>query len=227
MKKMSRLAVLVLSFILFSCSGPKMEAEYAMPEFKEETSAEFTILSEELFGINGIADLFVIGDYVVVGAYIIYNDAITSVSPDGRKMVIGTRWGGIMEIYSLKDSIRLETTRYFIEPDFIAHQGWGEMTENSRFGFIDIDVTDNLVYTVIDGETYPLRSKGDYSEDRKKHGNNISIFDWNGHPVRRIMTDYAIRKFAVDREAHMAYAVVVDSLKRPYLGRIDIGADEK
>ena len=338
-----------------------MEAEYAMPEFKEETSAEFTILSEELFGINGIADLFVIGDYVVVGAYnvennsvlhvfdkngtglchavqrgrgprevlsllnlwsdrekgtvgivdlqqnkevsveigkliadgpvsitdkrmqlpswfresipvpstgrkvifriispqkdtgafnritvedaagnvvgysrsypipdrdkcfIIYNEAMTSVSPDGEKMAVGTLWGGILEIYSLRDGLELQRTGYFIEPDFIAHSGYGEMTENTRFGFIDIDVTDDLIYTVIDGETYPLRSQGDFSKDEKQHGNNISIFDWNGQPVRKIMTDYEIKKLCVDEESQVAYTVVVDSLKRPFLGRINIG----
>ena len=82
---------------------------------------------------------------------------MTSVSPDGEKMAVGTLWGGILEIYSLRDGLELQRTGYFIEPDFIAHSGYGEMTENTRFGFIDIDVTDDLIYTVIDGETYPLR----------------------------------------------------------------------
>ena len=353
--------LIALAAFLSSCCSPSSEDRYALPEFDNVSDSKVEIISEELFGINRVSDIFVMEDHVVVGAYnaedntvlqvfdregaelchavqygrgpkevlsmlnlwsdkgkgvvgivdqnqnkevyvdidrlleegpvsiteegvtlpswfqemrpvpatgrkvvirnispikdtagfyritvedstgsitgrsrsyplpdrdkcfIIYNEAMTSVSPDGEKMAVGTLWGGILEIYSLRDGIELKDVEYFIEPDFIAHSGYGEMTENTRFGFIDIDVTDDLIYTVIDGETYPLRSQGDFSKDEKQHGNNISIFDWNGQPVRKIMTDYEIKKLCVDEESQVAYTVVVDSLKRPFLGRINIG----
>lgn len=155
--------------------------------------------------------------------FIIYGDDMVSVSPDGERMAIGTSWGCVLELYSIKDNLQLENVEYLIKPDFIAHNGYGEMTENTRFGFIDIDVTDDLIYTVIDSETYPLKSRGDFSKDEKRHGDNISIFGWDGRPVRKIKTDYEIKKLCVDEESGLVYAVVVDSLKRPFLGRINIG----
>ena len=52
--------------------------------------------------------------------------------------------------------------------------------------------------------------------------NNISVFDWTGTPVKKINTDYEIERFCIDENDEIVYAVVTDSLGRPFLGKFHI-----
>ncbi len=156
--------------------------------------------------------------------YIMYNESIVSISPNGRNLAIGTLWGGILEIYSLEEGLELKNVKYFIKPDFIAHSGYGEPNEKTQYGFRDIDASNEYIYSVINGEVYSELYSLYTGVERtaKLICNNISVFDWTGTPVKKINTDYEIERFCIDENDEIVYAVVTDSLGRPFLGKFHI-----
>ena len=60
---------MALTVILYIGCNSKTETEYAMPNFKEVSSAEVTVLSEELFGLSNILDVFSYRSHIIVIAY--------------------------------------------------------------------------------------------------------------------------------------------------------------
>ena len=156
--------------------------------------------------------------------YIMYNESIVSISPNGRNLAIGTLWGGILEIYSLEEGLELKNVKYFIKPDFIVHSGYGEPNEKTQYGFRDIDASNEYIYSVINGEVYSelYSLYTGVGRTAKLICNNISVFDWTGTPVKKINTDYEIERFCIDENDEMVYAVVTDSLGRPFLGKFHI-----
>lgn len=156
--------------------------------------------------------------------FIIYGDDIVSISPDGEKMSIGTSWGCVLELYSIKNNIQLENIEYLIEPDFIAHNGYGEMTDNTRFGFSDLYTSDSVVYSVLSNKAFSAKKSESRAHNTEEPAiyNNICIFDWEGNPIKKISMDFQIRKLCVDEDLNIGYAVVADSLGRPFLGKFHI-----
>ena len=149
---------------------------------------------------------------------------MVSVSPDGERMAIGTSWGCVLELYSIKNNIQLENIEYLIEPDFIAHNGYGEMTDNTRFGFSDLYTSDSFIYSVLSNKAFSAKKSESRAHNTEKYTiyNNICIFDWEGNPIKKISMDFQIRKLCVDEDLNIGYAVVADSLGRPFLGKFHI-----
>lgn len=52
--------------------------------------------------------------------------------------------------------------------------------------------------------------------------NKIDIFDWNGKPLRRIVTDYRIDHMCVDSEERNIYAILRDPEDSYYIGRVSL-----
>lgn len=156
--------------------------------------------------------------------FIIYGDDMVSVSPDGERMAIGTSWGCVLELYSIKDNLQLENVEYLIKPDFIAHNGYGEMTENTRFGFSDLYTSDSFIYSVLSNKAFSAKKSESRAHNTEKYTiyNNICIFDWESNPIKKISTDFQVRKLCVDEDLNIGYAVVADSLGRPFLGKFHI-----
>ena len=156
--------------------------------------------------------------------FIIYGDDMVSVSPDGERMAIGTSWGCVLELYSIKDNLQLENVEYLIKPDFIAHNGYGEMTENTRFGFSDLYTSDSFIYSVLSNKAFSAKKSESRAHNTEKYTiyNNICIFDWESNPIKKISTDFQVRKLCVDEDLNIGYAVVADSFGRPFLGKFHI-----
>lgn len=129
------------------------------------------------------------------------NTGMLTVSPDRTKMACGASWGAILEIFDIRDSIRLTTTRYILPPI-------GERVRNELhpiegqtiFGFGDLYATEQYIYTIYRGIVYGSSHKV----------SRIAVFDWKGNCVKLYNTEYRLYNLCVDEEVHKIYAVGVD-----------------
>ena len=141
-----------------------------------------------------------------------------AVSPDGRRLAVGTLTGGILETFSLERGIEPLATRYLVEP----HVNTGEafaFDEREVNCFVDLFATRDRIYAPYDGE---LRVKEFFEtpvERRPLQFHRIAVFDWDGHALERITTDWNIRAMCVGADGTI-YAALYDKLSRVFLGRI-------
>lgn len=161
-------------------------------------------------------DMFPIEDRDV--RFNVYNESRVSVSPDQTKLAIGTIWGGILETYSLDEGIRHLSTGYFTKPDIIAGNAPG-FTDETILGFADIYATNDLIYTSYDGIQKAKGLMDIPSEKRPLQYNRIAIFDWHGHGLEEIVTDYNVLNLCVDTDGTI-YAAIYDNDGRFHIGKI-------
>lgn len=132
---------------------------------------------------------------------------LAAVSPDGTKLVLSSTLGGIIEMYDLP-GLTARKISSFVTPEFDPLPGSYSYNEKSVAGFRDLFATDNRVYAAYDGKTM-LKSYYDQpSEERAPAYNRIVIFNWNGKPLRQIVTDMTIVRLCVDEDESNIYAVV-------------------
>lgn len=115
--------------------------------------------------------------------------SLGSVSPDGTKYVCGTLYGGIIEIFHIKDnnSINLAESKYFYKPLFQINNGTINLSENTIFGFRHIYATNDYFYATLFGISNPTSLP-----------NKIYKFDWQGNPIASYEFSYPIGSFVVD-----------------------------
>ena len=106
--------------------------------------------------------------------YFMYNNSCADISPDGKHLAIGLRLGCILETFELGTEIRRTGLKYHIKPEVTISKN-GNSTDinydNTIWGFGDIELSDNYIYTSYDGK-----------KENKMH-NNIAVFDLTGEPV--------------------------------------------
>lgn len=141
-----------------------------------------------------------------------------ALSPDKRKLAIGTSVGAILETYAVKsNSIRQEAVRFFYEPDIDVSPGGYDYNERTILGFNDIFTTADRLYTTFDGEVNPYWNDGD-----RRTYTKIAVFDWEGNPIELIHTDYSIDKIAYSEAENTIYAAVNDPDGIMYLAKMKL-----
>ena len=75
-------------------------------------------------------------------------------------------------------------------------------TGDTERGVIRIATTDEYIYLLYNPNIDNLHSKN------KKEVNEIWIFDWNGNPIKKLIPDYTILSFCVDRLNKTIYSIV-------------------
>jgi hypothetical protein len=123
-------------------------------------------------------------------------DFYPALSPDYTKFAIGTSRGWILEYFDISDGIERTSTYYYYEP-FWEENKTRIDTEKSGYGFMSMTADDKYIYS-------------GSGEPGLKKINSITIFDWEGSPVKVLKTeDYAsFYPIAVDRETGHVYAYV-------------------
>lgn len=135
-----------------------------------------------------------------------------TVSPDGTKLADGSSFGAILETFDLRDSIRLRSRAYFIEPDF-PHDEVGRITAFDRltFGFGAMASSDDRIYAVYNG-----------TSDAKAMC-HVAVFDWEGRLERLYKTQGRVAALCVDPDsANLLYAAVEDEAGEFRLVRFDL-----
>lgn len=85
----------------------------------------------------------------------VFITASVSVSPDKRKMAVGTLFGGILEFFQLSDDINISSTRYFYSPEVNFSGGSLLPTDQTVYGFSALCATDALLYSVLIADKDP------------------------------------------------------------------------
>ena len=152
-----------------------------------------------------------------------FHDISYAMSPAKDRIATGTMWGGVLEIFTIEDGIRKTYSGYYVEPTLGLSEGgfispWPN--ENTILGFNDIFATSSRLYTVFDGKTGFLQLLEKSPSERELIYTGVSIFDWDGHALKRINTDYRIDRLYADESEGVLYALIRDQQMRSYLGRI-------
>ena len=155
--------------------------------------------------------------------FFVFHDISFAMSPGKDRFVTGTSWGGILEVFSIGDGIRKTYSGYYVEPTLdLSPEGFISPwpNENTILGFNDIFATSSRLYTVFDGKTGFLQLLEKSPSERELIYTGVSIFDWDGHALKRINTDYRIDRLYADESEGVLYALIRDQQMRSYLGRI-------
>jgi len=121
--------------------------------------------------------------------------AVFKKCPSKSKFVLANRYSDLIEIYDLRDStsIRLKTHGNY-QPEYVIENANGRsrmaQTDKMRFGYIDVAVTDKIIYTLFSGRVRTQHKKGNY-------GNIVILYDWEGNYI----SSYTIEEDSISIEA--------------------------
>lgn len=107
-----------------------------------------------------------------------------ALSPDGKRMAVGTIYGGILEIFSIGESIQRPVVQRFFEPHVKVVNGNLQSEENNIFGFSDIQASEEGICAVMIGDTDPNKF------------DTICAFDWEGRAEKKYHADCLVFKLA-------------------------------
>lgn len=140
-------------------------------------------------------------DISVHERYHMYNNSIAALSDDSKTVAIGTSCGAILEIFSIQSNkIKAEYTGKF-SPVLMLDDNIGIDTDNTNYGFADIDVVNGNIITAFHG-TKAIETEIIF--------NDIAIWDLNGSPLKKIEIKYKIHRLVYDDKDEMLYLVVSD-----------------
>ena len=129
-----------------------------------------------------------------------YGDEI-HVKPDGSKLVFGSYIGGILEIFDLKhlpDSIPLIKRHSYYMPIYEKDKiGNVYLTEGTIYGFENIYVTDQAIYTLIYEPYNPSII----------FPNKLIIYDWEGNWIKTYTLDCMVHALCIDEKSQTIYAM--------------------
>jgi hypothetical protein len=116
--------------------------------------------------------------------YTIHNESyqgVVKVKPDTKKVVVATRYSDLIEIYDLEkaSSKRIKThSDYSPIYEVMVVDGYTRLGQDGtmRFGYLDIAVDDEFIYTIYSGRTR--------AEGKANYGDTIIIFDWKGKYIK-------------------------------------------
>lgn len=124
---------------------------------------------------------------------------------DGSMLALATYTAGMIDVYSIKyDSIISNWSYHEFLPEHLYIIEMGEtfraaITNETRYGYADIESTDRFVYTLFSGRK--VKEK-DYS-----FGSIIRIFDWNGSMGLELHSDINLRRITVSEDNQFIYAI--------------------
>lgn len=136
--------------------------------------------------------------------------SFTDYNPKNGIYAMATQLGETLEIYNLKTQTHNVIYGPGGEPQFIAKGGEGFPTGIK--GFVDIQVTDDYIYTVFDGMSWKERDKFyERGMAAPKGGHFLYVFDLEGNPVRKYTLDKNILGIHIDEKTNIGIATCAES----------------
>ncbi len=125
-----------------------------------------------------------------------YGPSYFKVNKKNEKAAFGTYKGGLFQIFDLSklpQKIVTDTTLLLCVP----FEGTYDQRE-IRFGFEDIFVTDKYIYTLYNGKN---------SVENNYFAKDILIFNWDGTPKIKLLSDIYLKCLCVDEKTKEIFAV--------------------
>lgn len=134
-----------------------------------------------------------------------YQGTIT-IRPDRTRFAFAANSAGNFEIYKILDNDfeRVSQKIHFLPKYLNDNNKSAVFLKNSKDGFISIASTREYIYVVYSG-----RSREDYGMDTY-NGDNILVYDWDGHPILRFKLDRAIKNMALDESGRKIFAYSIN-----------------
>lgn len=147
-----------------------------------------------------------------------YQGAV-NISPDKTKMVYASLFGTILGIYDINEtSISERYLMIYDYPQFVEYnQGGGfgsPITKEGISAFLDINVTDNYIYSLYAGKNIAEFSAQAFEAQ------DIYVFDWNGKPIMNYRLDIPVSNIVVSNDHKTIYAIAKNP--EPTLVKFDI-----
>lgn len=138
-----------------------------------------------------------------------------TVSPDMTKFAITYSSASVIEFFSTKDNtIKEEFLGYFYPPKFKVNGTDIEPEDDAIMAFAVPYASDSYVFVAYDGGFESSKNNLPFSK--------IIVFDWNGHAIKLLKTDYIIEAIRYSEEDSTIYAVIEDESRRRYLGKLKV-----
>lgn len=134
-----------------------------------------------------------------------------AIKPDNTMFVTGTYIGAILELFSFNgQQFNPVSTVYIYPPVYKENELNGDMVSwdvNTIIGFDCIRTSDNYIYTLLNGVKGEnlITGQGD-----KLMSTAVTIFNWEGKPVRRIETGMQMLTFDIDENNNIGYAITIN-----------------
>jgi|GEM_PF-1353329 len=135
-----------------------------------------------------------------------FKDAYTCyiyTKPSGDKFVLPYRYTDIIEIYDVKKNTNIAIQGplcFDVDYEEANRNGYFYMlkTKKTRKAFVSGTVTDKFIYLVYSGNLY--------KDDNWSYGKCIFVYDWEGHPVNKIILDRYVYTIAVSADDKTIYS---------------------
>lgn len=134
-----------------------------------------------------------------------------AIAPDGKHFVSVTTRGGTIEIFSIQGDEIQETFSAIPFPvEFIEINGIKQLDANTVLGFIS---------AAADNDFWVSSYCGTNNDD---DANKIGIWNWDGKPLKGLVTDKMILKLALDPDSKILYGLLADKEGDFSLGMISL-----
>ena len=136
--------------------------------------------------------------------------SFTDYNPKNGIYAMATQLGEVLEIYNLKTQIHNVIYGPAGKPQFITKGNEGFPTGIK--GFVDIQVTDDYIYTVFDGMSWKERDKFyERGMSAPKGGHFLYVFDLAGNPIRKYTLDKNILGIHISEKTNTGIATCAES----------------
>lgn len=174
-------------FFSLGCSGVFDNSRFLISEGKKNTACvKNPNMNKYLSEKDKLSDLF-------------YGPSHFKVNKRNKKAAFGTYKGGLFQIFDLSrlpQEIVTDTTLLLCAP----FEGAYDRRE-IRFGFEDIFVTDQYIYALYNGKN---------SVENQYFARDILVFNWDGTPKIKLLSDLYLKCFCIDEKAKEIFAVAYD-----------------
>ncbi len=126
------------------------------------------------------------------------------VKPDGQKLVSASRYGGIIEIFDIKDNkLNLKVLHRYYKPMYTVKNQDSKYpfvipSKDAIQGFRKLRCTNDAIYI---GLNSTANSYSTFS---------ICKFDWEGNPICQYKLDKSVNSFDIDTKHNRVYAIITD-----------------
>ena len=142
---------------------------------------------------------------------IIFILASKSLSPDKKKLAVGTLWGSILETFQISDRITPIATQQFYPIDIRFEDGAVRSTEQTIYGFTSLLAFDSRIYGIWIGDKNPNLPSA------------VVTFDWDGNGLSKYNTDCILLRICKESEdSNRMYAVAASEERGFYIVYFDI-----
>ena len=148
--------------------------------------------------------------------FYLYQQCVMDSCPDCKHLILGSVWGGLLELYSLPD---LKHTGFLRLADpAVLIKGGIDLTPGTTAGLRDIVARDTGFYAVIGADVPLLENKKKDEDKRLLVNNDLFFFNWRGKPVKHFEADCNLEKICITEASDTLYGIVSD-----VTGKLSIG----